>query len=380
MADDGHGKQDGTYDQAAMREWGRKSWLRRNMRSDALSREELAALDGRLARWTADQQLAGKLPPDWDLVACRPALEREFRHGRDAARPFFTPEEQRAVDASSGAVALRDMIDRNEDHGPALRRLSTQHMVANGIRELDARKIISDRFHALHGRTISDYVQERRRPAAPERDASPRILPPELGWDKYEPACQRLAAFNALLFVGERDGTLSNREIHERKKHRDRWMHEQRQRGALPAPSDAPRNAPPLHELILPYQKQMARRERQRSLGEEGAYWRRVDELAGNLKQEIKETRRYVRALDDHAISAAGEYRKPVERVKRDIADRFTQRYLHSMGEYPEAKLEQVQARSSTSSLETSPRTALHRAARESNQTQSRRNQESRER
>lgn len=341
MADDGHGKQDGTYDQAAMREWARKHWLRQNMRANTHLAHELATLDDRLARWTADEQLAGKLPPDWDLAARRPALEKEFRHGRGAARPLFTPEEQRAVDASRGATVLRDMIDRNEDHGPALSRLSNQYMVAHGVGALDARKSISERFHALHGRMISDYVQERRRPAVPERDASPRILPPDLGWDKYEPACRRLAAFNALLFVGQCDGTLDNREIHDRKKHRHRWMDDQRQRGGLPKPREGRGNAPPLDQLILPYQKQMARRERQRSLGEEGAYWRRVDELAGHLKQEIDNTRRYARALDDHAISAAGEHRRPVEHVKRDIAERFTQRYLDSPPEYLETRLEQ---------------------------------------
>lgn len=351
MADDresGGGRQDGTYDQASVREWARKCWLRQNMRANALPPHELATLDDRLARWTADHQLAGKLPPDWDLAARRPALEREFRHGRDAARPFFTPEEQRAVDASRGAVALRDMIDRNEDHGPALSRLSTQHMVANGIGVLDARKGISERFHTLHGRSVPDYVQERNRPDAPvrERDTTARLLPKELGWDKYEPACRRLAAFNALLFVGERDGTLSNREIHDRRKLRDRWIHDQRERGALPSTSGAPGNAPPLNELLLPYQKQLARRERQKSLGEEGAYWRRVDELAGHVRQEIDETRRYTRALDDCAISAAGAYRRPVDHVKRDIVERFTQRYLDSPAEYLEARLEKAQARS----------------------------------
>ena len=214
-------------------------------------------------------------------------------------------------------------------------------MVAHGVGALDARKSISERFLALHGRTISDYVEERRRPAAPGRDASPRILPPELGWDKYEPACRRLAAFNALLFVGQCDGTLDNREIHERKKLRHRWMHDQRQRGGLPKPREGRGSATPLDQLILPYQKQMARRERQRSVGEEGAYWRRVDDVAGQIKQEIDDTRRYARALDDHAISAAGEHRRPVDHVKRDIAERFTQRYLDSPPEYLETRLEQ---------------------------------------
>ena len=86
--------------QATQREWARKHYLRDHMREDALPLDELKLLDQRLARWTADRQKEGKLPPDWELHAKSVALAKEFRNNRDEARPIFTVEEQRDTDAS----------------------------------------------------------------------------------------------------------------------------------------------------------------------------------------------------------------------------------------------------------------------------------------
>ena len=152
-SDSGENRREGAYDQATVREWARKTWLRQTMRSGALPDHELKTLDERLARWTKDQQLSGKLPPEWQLLAQRPLLERKFRQGRDEARPFFTPEEQRIVDAGRAAATLRDRIDRREDYGPALSQLATQYMVTNGLGALEARSGITQRFGALYGRT-----------------------------------------------------------------------------------------------------------------------------------------------------------------------------------------------------------------------------------
>src|SRR6266849_9086313 len=97
--------------QATQREWARKHYLRDHMREDALPADELKLLDERLARWTADRQRTGRLPPDYELRAKSATLAREFLNNRDEARPIFTAEEQRDVDASRAACSLRDRID-----------------------------------------------------------------------------------------------------------------------------------------------------------------------------------------------------------------------------------------------------------------------------
>ena len=56
-------------DRSTIREWARKTYLRETMRAEALSPHELKLLDDRLNRWTADQQIAGKLPPEAELRA-----------------------------------------------------------------------------------------------------------------------------------------------------------------------------------------------------------------------------------------------------------------------------------------------------------------------
>lgn len=48
-------------DRDVLREWARKSYLRSDMRVEALSVHELRILDDRLARWQADRQLTGRV-------------------------------------------------------------------------------------------------------------------------------------------------------------------------------------------------------------------------------------------------------------------------------------------------------------------------------
>src|SRR5215469_18780316 len=94
------GKTPNAERQDTLREWVRKHYLRDHMREDALSAQDSSLLDERLARWTADQQRTGKLPPDYELRAKSAQLAKEFVNNRDEARPIFTMEEQRDVDAS----------------------------------------------------------------------------------------------------------------------------------------------------------------------------------------------------------------------------------------------------------------------------------------
>ncbi|MGD9537122.1 MAG: hypothetical protein AB7P52_05135 [Alphaproteobacteria bacterium] len=324
-----------------LREWARKMYLREHMRTDALSTHELKALDERLARWTADRQHEGTLPPEWELNARRADLTRSFRHGRDEARPLFTPEELRDVDASRAAAALRDQIERKTDYAGALSRLATQYAVANGLNELDARKNITDRFGSLFGRSVLDYAREQhRRQSQQQQHGEDRLFPAEWGWDRYEPAYRRLLAYDAVTHIGREDGTLSAQEISERGKRRARWVAEQQRHDRLPRQGVANLRTPSPNEILLPRQKAFAREERRRSQGADGAYWRAVDGYAGFVKQEIREARRYTRIMDDCAIEGAESHGRPVAQVKRDIESRFTLHNLDTPAEYLEGRLE----------------------------------------
>ena len=206
--------------QSTLREWARKHYLRNHMRDDALPADEFKLLDERLAHWTADRQRTGNLPPDYGLRAKSAALAREFLNNRDEARPIFTLEEERDVDASRAASSLRDRIDDRHDLGASLRQVSVQYAVSNALGELDARKRVSDRFGELYGKSPGDYGKEQRRehPRSSEPKGM-RVLPPELGWDKYEPALQRWAAYNSMQYVGRRDGAISAKEYAEREEY-----------------------------------------------------------------------------------------------------------------------------------------------------------------
>ena len=320
--------------QATLREWARKHYLRAHMREDALPADEFKLLDERLARWTADRQRTGTLPPDYELRAKSDALAREFRNNRDEARPIFTVEEQRDVDASRAAGSLRDRIEGHEDLGASLRQVSVQYAISNGLGEFDARKRVSDRFDELYGRSPTGYAQEQRR--GPPREAEStemRVIPAELGWDEYEPAFRRWAAYNSMQYVAKRDGAVSAKEYAEREEYLDRWVADQRQRGKLPPEDEIRRKNVNVSELMLPYQKHITREEKQKTRGD-GAYWRRVADFSDELKGSIDTERRYTRMLKDCAIAGAAAYGKSLDQVKEDIEQRFTRRYLYSLPEY----------------------------------------------
>ena len=188
------------------------------------------------------------LPPDYELRAKSAALAREFRNNRDEARPIFTVEEQRDVDASRAAGSLRDRIEGHEDLGASLRQVSVQYAISNALGEFDARKRVSDRFGELYGRSRPDYAQEQRRGRPREAESTEmRVIPAELGWDKYEPAFHRWAAYNSMQYVARRDGAISAKEYAEREEYLDRWVADQRRQGKLPPEDEIRRknvNAP----------------------------------------------------------------------------------------------------------------------------------------
>jgi len=318
---------------STLREWARKHYLRTHMREDALPADEFKLLDERLARWTADQQQTGKLPPDYALRAQSPALAREFLNNRDEARPIFTVEEQRDVDASRAASSLRDRIDDRQDLGASLRQVSVQYAVSHALGELDARKRVSDRFGELYGKSPGDYAREQREPPRSSEPKEMRVLPPELGWDKYEPALQRWAAYNSMQYVAKRDGAVSAKEYAVREEYLSRWVAEQRREGKLPSENELRSQRVQLHELMLPYQKEITRQEKHK-MRSDGAYWRRVEDLADQLKSNIDTEKRYTRVLRDCAITAASTYSKSYAQAKGDIEERFTRRYLYTPTEY----------------------------------------------
>lgn len=328
--------------QATIREWARKTYMREHMRTDALSSHELKLLDDRLTHWTADRQFDGSLPPEADLRLRLPELEKEIRSGRDAARPIFTPEEIVDVDASRGAAALRDQIETHRDFAPAMSNIAVQYAVSANLSELDARKQMSERFEKLFGRTVMDYAQDYHQ--QPAHSTAPamrdRLFPPELKWDRYEPAFRRLAMHDAKMHVDRRDGEISEKEYQETRKTRDGWVREQQQTGKLPGAADMKAAPVSVNDTLLPFQKNFGRQERQRMHGHDSAYWRRADEIAGYVKSDIETERRFTRNLDDYALTHAGDYNRRVERMKGDVHDRFTLRFLYTPSEFLEKEIE----------------------------------------
>jgi hypothetical protein len=339
---DGPGTTPDADRQATLREWARKHYLRDHMREDALPASEFRLLDERLARWTADQQRNGGLPPDYELRAQSAELGKAFLNNRDEARPIFTVEEQRDVDASRGASELRDRIDSHQDLGASLRQVSVQYAISNAVGELDARKRVSDRFGELYGRSVADHAKDQRR--EPAREPTPqdmRIAPAALGWEKYEPALRRWAAYNSMQFVAKRDGAIDAKEYAAREEYLDRWVADQRRQGKLPPEDEIRSKKVQLHELMLPYQKHITREDKQKMRGD-GAYWRRVEDFADQIKSNIDTERRYTRLLRDCAIAGASAYDKSYDQAKGDIEERFTRRYLHTPAEYHQFRLDTV--------------------------------------
>lgn len=337
---DGRGPGGGA-DLTTLREWARKTHLRETMRTESHSPDELKTLDARLARWKADQQMAGRLPPDWELQARRPELVKAFRGGREEARPILSQEEILEVEVSRNAAAVRDAIDRNASSSDAVREAGSRYGLLSGLGDLDARKRVTDRFDSMFGRTVSEYAAEHERRHAPEpgQTTKDRLFPKQFGWDEYEPAYRRLAEYEAKLFVNRANGLLTEKQYRQGMRSAELWADEQQRAGRLPTraqESQAPQLA---RDVLLPFKKEFGRQERRRMEGENGAYWRRVDELAGHLKEDIVKDQRITDSLENYAVIHAPEYGRQVDQMKRDIEARFTLNYLDTPAEYLEDQL-----------------------------------------
>ena len=336
----GPGTPPDTDRQDTLREWARKHYMRDHMREDALPALEFRQLDERLARWTADQQRAGKLPPDYELSAKSAALGREFLNNRDEARPIFTAEEQRDVDASRAASNLRDRIDGDQDHGPALRQVCVDYANSNALGEFDARGRVTDRFDELYGQPVSGYAKQQRRERLREGNSTAtRMIPDELGWERYETSFKRWATYNSMQYVARRDGTISAKEYAERQDYLRRWVDDQQRRDKLPSAGEIASKRVQLHELMLPWQKDITRQDKE-NMRHDGAYRRRVEDFADQIKGSIDTERRYTLLLKDCATAGAAAYGKPLDQVKGDIEERFTRRYLYTPEEYYDFRLE----------------------------------------
>jgi hypothetical protein len=95
--------------------------------------------------------------------------------------------------------------------------------------------------------------------------------PAELGWDKYESAFQRWAAYNSMQYVAKRDGAISGKEYAARQDYLERWVADQQRQGKLPSEDEIRRHRAQVHKLLLPYQKQITRQEKQKPRSD-GAY------------------------------------------------------------------------------------------------------------
>jgi hypothetical protein len=87
------------------------------------------------------------------------------------------------------------------------------------------------------------------------------------------------------------------------------------------------------------YQKQITRQEKLKTRSD-GAYWRRVEDFTHEIKENIDTERRYTRLLKDCTIAGAAAYGKSMDRVKEDIEERFTSRYLYTPTEYHQFRFE----------------------------------------
>jgi hypothetical protein len=166
-----------------------------------------------------------------------------------------------------------------------------------------------------------------------------KLLPAELGWEKYEPALERWAAYNSMQYVARRDGAISAKEYAAREDYLDRWAEDQRRHGKLPSEDEIRSNRVQLHELMLSYQKHITREDKQKMRGD-GAYWRRVEDFADQIKGNIDTERQYTRLLRDCAMAGASAYDKSYDQAKADIEERFTRRYLYTPVEYYGFRLE----------------------------------------
>jgi hypothetical protein len=175
--------------------------------------------------------------------------------------------------------------------------------------------------------------------SASKPEKATTLFPSELGWDKYEPAFQRWAAYNSMQYAAKGDGAINAREYAEREEYLDRWVSDQRRQGKLPSEDEIRSKGIQLQELMVPYQKHITLQETEKTRGDR-AYWTRIEDFSDELKKNIDTERRYTRMLNDGAIAGAAAYGKSSDQVKGDIVERFTRRYLYTPTEYYEVCLE----------------------------------------
>ncbi len=89
----------------------------------------------------------------------------------------------------------------------------------------------------------------------------------------------------------------------------------------------------------LAREKEITREDKQK-MRSDGAYWRRVEDFADQIKGNIDTERQYTRLLRDCAMAGAFAYDKSFDRAKGDIEERFTRRYLYNPAEYYQVRLE----------------------------------------
>lgn len=334
-------------DQDVIREWARKRYLRRTMRTDDFSPHEIKTLDDRLAQWTQDRQRDGSLPASSYLNGQYAALAKQFKQMRpEEGRPILTADEQQDIDLSRSATVIREKIEAGGNYIEATKKACASYALSAGVGELDARKKVSDRFHDIYARSISDYAQQTRDAAARPERRQDGIFPPEWGWQKYEPAFRRLVAYDADLYVAERDGQLNSREIGAQRKHRQRWVVDQQGKDLMP--SIAELRSKPFHSYQLPAQKDSTREEKARQRGPTGPYWNRLSVVAADLKRDIDGGGWRSTTLDDYALHYAGDFSKTVDQCKRDIEIRFSRHYLYTPAEYADAEKERHSERPRT--------------------------------
>jgi len=146
--------------------------------------------------------------------------------------------------------------------------------------------------------------------------------------------------FNAIRCQARwRDGAISAREYAERQDYLTRWVDDQQRQGKLPSADEIAGKRVQLHELMLPYQKQITRQDEERTR-DNGAYWRRVEDLGDQIKSSIDTERQYSRLLRDCALAGGAAYDKSYDRAKADIEERFTRRYLYTPTEYYLVRIE----------------------------------------
>ena len=170
--------------------------------------------------------MAGRLPPEAELRSQLPELAQEFRSRHETAQPVLTVDEIIDVDASRSAAAMRDYVEKHPDFAPGMSQVATQYAVSAGMSELDARKVIADRFNRLFGCPVTDYARQHQARLSGSADLlrTDRLFPAELRWHRYEPAFRRLAAHDSKFHVDLEDGVITRKEYREDREHREAWL------------------------------------------------------------------------------------------------------------------------------------------------------------